>query len=50
MLSIPPATIISLVPADSRSCANMMVFIPEPQTLFTVVQPTDFGKPAPIDA
>ena len=37
MLSIPPATIISLVPADSRSCANMMVFIPEPQTLFTVV-------------
>src|SRR5712692_641463 len=50
MLSIPPATLTSLVPAMSRSCANIAAFIPEPHILFTVVQPADSGRPAPSDA
>ena len=48
MLSMPPATITELVPARSRSCASMAAFMPEPHILFTVVQPTASGRPAPM--
>ena len=50
MLSMPPATMISLVPASSRSWASMAAFMPEPHILLTVVQPADSGRPAPSDA
>ena len=47
MLSMPPATMMSWLPTESRSWASMAVFMPEPQTLLIVVAPTDIGKPAP---
>src|SRR5579864_2106266 len=47
---MPPAIMTSFVPAASRSCANMAAFIPEPHILFTVVQPTEIGSPAPSAA
>src|SRR6266850_5000 len=50
MDSMPPATMISLVPEARRSCANIAAFIPEPHILFTVVQPVASGKPAPREA
>src|SRR6267378_7526608 len=50
MDSMPPATMISLVPEARRSCANIAAFIPEPHILFTVVQPAASGKPAPREA
>src|SRR6266480_2815408 len=50
MDSMPPATMISLVPQARRSCANIAAFIPEPHILFTVVQPAASGKPAPSEA
>src|SRR5438445_9310327 len=50
MDSMPPATMISLVPEASRSCANIAAFIPEPHILFTVVQPAASGRPAPSEA
>src|SRR5882724_6832086 len=50
MLSMPPATMMSFVPAVRRSFANMAAFMPEPHILLTVVQPADSGNPAPRDA
>src|SRR5215510_15041316 len=47
MLSMPPASMMSLVPASSRSLASIAAFIPEPHILLTVVQPTLSGMPAP---
>src|SRR5438876_2963920 len=47
---MPPATMISLVPESSRSCANIAASIPEPPILFTVVQPAASGRPAPSEA
>src|SRR3954468_1155987 len=46
MLSMPPDTIISLLEALSRSCANMAAFMPDPHILLTVVHPVDSGSPA----
>jgi hypothetical protein len=46
MLSIPPAIAMSIVPAIRESCAAMTLFIPEPQTLLTVVAGTVSGMPA----
>src|ERR1051326_708007 len=50
MLSMPPATTIFELPARMASWASMAAFMPEPQTLFTVVQGTRCGNPAPIAA
>ena len=47
---MPPATMISLLPARIRSCASMVAFMPEPHTLLIVVQPADSGRPAPSAA
>ena len=41
MLSMPPATMMSLVPASSRSWASIAAFMPEPHILLMVVQPAD---------
>src|ERR1051326_5465623 len=50
MLSIPPATTISESPSRIACAASMMDFKPEPQTLLTVVAPTEGGSPANIAA
>ena len=50
MLSIPPAIMMSLVPAAIRSWASMAAFMPDLHILLMVVQPTDLGMPAPSDA
>ena len=50
MLSIPPATMMPLVPAAIRSLASMAAFMPDPHILLMVVQPTDLGMPAPSEA
>ena len=50
ILSIPPATIISLVPALIRSWASMVAFMPEPQSLLMVVAPVSTGMPAAMAA
>src|SRR5882672_511963 len=50
MDSMPPATMISLVPEARRSWANIAAFIPEPHILLTVVQPAASGRPAPSEA
>ncbi len=50
MLSMPPAIITSQVPARMLSVANIIAFMPEPQTLLMVVQPTEKGMPAPMVA
>ncbi len=47
---MPPATMMSFVPAARRSCANIAAFMPEPHILLTVVQPAASGSPAPSDA
>src|SRR5438445_2595651 len=47
---MPPATITSLTPAASMSCANIAAFMPEPHILLTVVQPVESGSPAPSAA
>ena len=47
MLSMPPATTTSALPAAIRSCASIAAFIPEPQTLLSVAHGTDSGSPAP---
>ena len=47
MLSMPPATTMSDVPAMIASAAIIVAFMPEPQTLLIVVAPTDIGSPAP---
>ena len=43
---MPPASTTPAEPARMRSAPSITVFMPEPQTLFTVVQPTDSGTPA----
>ena len=50
MLSMPPAMTMSADPMASVSCASIVAFMPEPQTLLTVVQATDCGRPAPSAA
>src|SRR5687768_16385039 len=50
MDSMPPATTTSIEFAQSKSCANIAAFIPEPHILFTVVQPVARGRPAPSEA
>ncbi len=47
---MPPATSTSALPAAMRSWASITAFMPEPQTLLTVVQGTDCGSPAPMAA
>src|SRR5918911_887020 len=46
MLSMPPATMISWVPASSMSCANIAAFMPEPHIFDSVTAPTLLGRPA----
>jgi hypothetical protein len=46
MLSMPPATMTSWLPASSMSCANMAAFMPEPHILDRVTAPALGGKPA----
>src|SRR5690606_5365522 len=48
--SMPPATTTLADPALIRSCASMIAFMPEPQTLLIVVQPVDLGSPAASEA
>ncbi len=48
MLSMPPDTMISAVPAFSRSCASMVAVMPDPHILLIVVQPVASGMPAPL--
>ena len=50
ILSMPPATATSICPRAMLWAANWILFIPEAQTLFTVVQGTEFGMPALIAA
>src|ERR1039457_6478361 len=50
MDSMPPATMMSLVPAASRSCASIAAFMPEPHILLMVVQPAASGRAAPSEA
>ena len=45
MLSMPPATITSCVPASSMSCANIAAFMPEPHILDSVTAPALLGRP-----
>src|SRR5438128_5801564 len=47
MLSLPPDSTFSALPALMMSCASMVAFMPEPQTLLTVVAPVASGSPAP---
>src|SRR2546430_1592235 len=47
MLSMPPDSTIPAEPAWMMSCASMVAFMPEPQTLLTVVAPVASGSPAP---
>ena len=47
MLSMPPEITISAEPALMMSCASMVAFMPEPQTLLMVVAPVASGRPAP---
>ena len=46
MLSMPPATMMSALPATRRSCASMAASIAEPHILLTVMQPVPRGRPA----
>src|SRR6185369_13961542 len=43
---MPPETTMPADPARRRSWPSMVAFMPEPQTLLTVVAPTASGKPA----
>src|SRR6201988_2648407 len=47
MLSMPPDTTISAEPASMMSCASMVAFMPDPQTLLMVVAPVASGSLAP---
>src|SRR3981081_2265136 len=47
MLSMPPDTTISAEPALMISCASIVAFMPEPQTLLMVVAPVASGSLAP---
>src|SRR6516164_8263070 len=46
MLSMPPATITSALPASSMSCANIIARMPEPHILLRVTAPAVSGRPA----
>ncbi|MNE77229.1 hypothetical protein D3C80_1735280 [compost metagenome] len=46
MFSIPPATMISASPLMIACAPIITAFIPEAQTLLTVVVITEFGNPA----
>ena len=46
MLSMPPATTTSPLPARSASWPSITAFIPEPHILLSVVAGTSFGSPA----
>ena len=46
MFSIPPATTISASPVIIACAPNIIDFIPEAHTLFTVVQVTLLDNPA----
>ncbi|MCY1283957.1 hypothetical protein D9M70_328480 [compost metagenome] len=50
MLSMPPATTTSALPASSRSWPSIAAFIPEPHILFTVEHTTPCDSPAPSAA
>src|SRR2546427_252520 len=47
MFSMPPVTTIRASPMPIVRAAMMVVMTLEPQTLFTVVAPTEVGMPAP---
>src|SRR6202040_2181781 len=47
MLSMPPETTMAAEPALMMSCASMVAFMPEPQTLLMVVAPVESGSLAP---
>ena len=47
MLSMPPATMMSALPAASALLARIAACMPEPHILLTVVASTDVGRPAP---
>ena len=49
MLSMPPVTITSCVPASSMSWANIAAFMPEPHILDSVTAPALLGRP-PLNA
>src|SRR5690606_11932104 len=46
MLSIPPATTTSTLPASNRSCPMIAACMPEPHILFNVVHTVDLASPA----
>ena len=46
MLSMPPATTTSTLPAARASAPMITVCMPEPQTLLTVLACTESGRPA----
>src|SRR4029450_11380465 len=50
MLSMPPDNTISAEPALMMSCASMVAFMPEPQTLLMGVAPVASGSFAPAGA
>ena len=45
MLSMPPATTMSALPARMMSCASIVAFMPEPHIFDNVVQWVDSGRP-----
>src|SRR6266480_3881926 len=47
MLSMPPETTIPAEPTWMMSCASIVAFMPEPQTLLMVVAPVASGNLAP---
>jgi hypothetical protein len=47
MLSMPPDTTMFADPALMMSCASMVAFMPDPQTLLIDVAPVASGRPAP---
>ena len=49
MLSMPPATSTSWLPAFSMSCANIAARMPEPHIFDKVTAPALFGRP-PLNA
>ena len=48
--SMPPATTTEADPALIRSWPSMIAFMPEPQTLLSVVAPAEVAMPAPMAA
>ena len=48
MLSVPPATTARASPHWIAWAASITAFMPDPQTLLTVVAPIEEGSPAPM--